>query len=316
MSTSDRDPQAPIVAAYSPSSSGREPVEFGIAASRVTGAPLTVLTIRHGGPLVNALAGSIDEDDDARAVKHLRTDLQQRHIEAEVVVRDARTAGAGVIDAMEELSPQMVVLAVTKRRGVGSALLGTTIERVLHAATCPVAVVPRGYQRPEQGVQLIGVAYTPTSEGIEALRAGAMLARNASVRLRAIMVLDPKHAEDQASGIMAEQHRDDAPEMNEEARERMDAQSGLRDALAQYAGDLDGEMDVLYNDPADGLVAASRHVDLLVMGSRGRGPRRATVLGSVSRKVAEECACPVVILPRGAEDSTSELISRIGTADS
>src|SRR6202008_4221395 len=98
----------------------REPVECGIAASRVIGAPLTVLTVRHGGPLVNALAGSINEDDDARGVQRLRTDLQQRHVEAEVVVRDARTAGAGLIAAMEEFSPQLVVMAVTKRGGLGS----------------------------------------------------------------------------------------------------------------------------------------------------------------------------------------------------
>jgi nucleotide-binding universal stress UspA family protein len=230
-------------------------------------------------------------------------------------VRDARTAGAGLIAAMEELSPLMVVMAVTERGGIRSALLGTTIERVLHAASCPVAVVPRGYRRPEQGVQLIGVAYTPTPEGIEALRAGAMLARNASVRLRAITELDPKHAEDQAPGIMAQQHRDTAPEVDAEARERMDEQSGLRGALANFAGDLDAETDVLYNDPAEGLVAASRHVDLLVMGSRARGARRSTVLGSVSRKVAEQCACPVVILPLGAKDTTSDLFSRAGTAD-
>jgi len=50
---------------------------------------------------------------------------------------------------------------------------------------------------------------------------------------------------------------------------------------------------------ADGLLAAARHVDLLVMGSRGRGPLRAAILGSVSHSVSRQAPCPVVILPRG-----------------
>ena len=61
------------------------------------------------------------------------------------------------------------------------------------------------------------------------------------------------------------------------------------------------EADLLVNDPADGLIAASRRVDMLVMGSRALGPKRAVLLGSVSRKVVAGAACPVLVLPRGAE---------------
>jgi nucleotide-binding universal stress UspA family protein len=63
--------------------------------------------------------------------------------------------------------------------------------------------------------------------------------------------------------------------------------------------DLDSELDILFNDPVEGLLAAARHVDLLVMGSRGRGPVRAAILGSVSHSVSRQAPCPVVILPRG-----------------
>ena len=34
------DTIAPVIAAFAPSKSSREPIEFGIAASQVTGAPL------------------------------------------------------------------------------------------------------------------------------------------------------------------------------------------------------------------------------------------------------------------------------------
>ena len=74
------DPQAPILVAYSPSKSGRAPVEFGIAASRITGAPLTILTIRHGGPLADRYAGEMDDTigEDAQAIKHLTRSTRSR----------------------------------------------------------------------------------------------------------------------------------------------------------------------------------------------------------------------------------------------
>ena len=66
---------------------------------------------------------------------------------------------------------------------------------------------------------------------------------------------------------------------------------------------------MLVNDPADGLIAASRRVDMLIMGSRALGPKRAVLLGSVSRKVVAGAACPVLVLPRGAEGQTDALLA-------
>ena len=314
MTVSDRDSQAPILVAYSPESAGREPVEFGIAASRVTGAPLSIIVIQHGGPVVDAVGGGVPDDPHAsvgKSAEHLRQDLRRRKIEADVSVRQSRTAGSGIMDATEELSPAMIVLASTKRSAVGAALLGGTIEHVIHEAKRPVAVVPQGYKRPEGGVQVVGAAYAQTEEGRDALRAAAGIARAGGVRLRAITVLDPKLAEQQGLGMMSEQHRDVDPGQADEARQLAADKTGLKDALAEVAQGVESEIDILYNEPADGLVAASRHVDLLVMGSRARGPRRAAVLGSVSRKVAEETACPVIILPHGTEDATDDLISHV-----
>ena len=47
------------------------------------------------------------------------------------------------------------------------------------------------------------------------------------------------------------------------------------------------------------LAAASGDLDLLVCGSRGYGPVRRVLLGSVSRRLSHEARCPLIVLPRG-----------------
>ena len=48
-------------------------------------------------------------------------------------------------------------------------------------------------------------------------------------------------------------------------------------------------------------------VDLLVCGSRGRGPLGRVVLGSVSAGVLRKARCPVLVVPRGARDGFATL---------
>ena len=167
-----------------------------------------------------------------------------------------------------------------------------------HLPDNSITVIPEDYEPPAAGLQTIGAAYAPTSEGREALRVAASLARASSARLRAIEVLDPKHAEEQSPGLLASQHHDRDPSEDTEAAHRLGKEAELQEALDAVSEGLESEVDFLFNDPADGLLAAARHLDLLVMGSRGHGPVRAAIFGSVSHSVAKEAPCPVLILPR------------------
>jgi nucleotide-binding universal stress UspA family protein len=55
-----------------------------------------------------------------------------------------------------------------------------------------------------------------------------------------------------------------------------------------------------FGHPADAIVeeAARFRADLIIMGSRGRGPVRSALLGSVSAEVADRAPCPVLIARR------------------
>src|SRR4051812_6561564 len=303
MESSASQTRAPIVAAFAPGPAAHEPVEFGLAASRITGAPLVIVSVEHGTPLFNDLVYEHDDE-----IARLRQELVRSGIrDPDIRVFDDSSGARGLARAMDEIRPELIVLSAS-RRGTPRTL-GTTAQRVIHASSCPVAIVPLGYQRPEGGVQLIGAAYSPSDEGREALQAAVTLARAAGVRVRVIEVQDPKHAGDQSHGLLAEEHRDVSRSEREAARERAGATGKLSAAVAELANGVDVEIDVLVNEPAEGLLAASRNVDMLIMGSRALGPKRAVLLGSVSRKVIAAAACPVLVLPRGAQAQTDALLA-------
>ena len=103
-------------------------------------------------------------------------------------------------------------------------------------------------------MKTVGAAFVPTAGGRETLRAAAQLARSAGARLVAVMVLDPKDAEEQSPGLMAAAHHDQDASEDVAGRERIAAEDALREALAGSATDLDAEPDVLFQDPDDGLI--------------------------------------------------------------
>jgi nucleotide-binding universal stress UspA family protein len=82
----------------------------------------------------------------------------------------------------------------------------------------------------------------------------------------------------------------------------------MREALQ---GELDEASDLLASGAAttlllDGPAAAmlsaqSGELDLLVTGSRGYGPVRRVLVGSVSRALVREGSCPIVVVPRPGE---------------
>ena len=64
--------------------------------------------------------------------------------------------------------------------------------------------------------------------------------------------------------------------------------------------------------PVAALTEASAGLDLLVCGSRGYGPLRSVLLGSVSRRLSHVARCPLLIVPRGAAVDAERVFSEDG----
>ena len=89
------------------------------------------------------------------------------------------------------------------------------------------------------------------------------------------------------------------------------ARDDLSQSLARTLGDVTSPVDISgevvdgYAD--DELARLSEEVDLLICGSRGRGPVGRVVLGSVAAGVLRKARCPVLVVPRGAPDGFATL---------
>ena len=79
----------------------------------------------------------------------------------------------------------------------------------------------------------------------------------------------------------------------------------LDEAIAAVPDDVPAEGAVLRGEPVRRLVEAAADSDILMVGSRGYGPLRRTLLGSVAGALVRSARCPVLVYPRGTQSSTS-----------
>jgi nucleotide-binding universal stress UspA family protein len=314
----------PILAGYDPRLEDHGPVRFGVAAARFTGAPLVVASVESGASLVGVYAGpeqpyavgmSLDQDlmeDCQQALDDVEAELKAYGVRAECRILRSTSAAKALHEEAERDGVALLVVG-SHRSGDDSRLrLGSTADRLIHGAPCPIAVVPHQWQ-PKGQLEEIGVAYVESDEGREALHAAHALARRAGARLRVLTVIKPSVRMALEAEAPQEGRRGTSVE-DVEGEHMLMAERAIRRELEALADDGDVEVDVHAGDPADVLIHVSEHLDLMVCGSRGYGPLRAVLLGSVSRRLADEARCPVLVLPRGVKSSLDALLEEAAVA--
>jgi nucleotide-binding universal stress UspA family protein len=290
-----------IVVGHDGSDSGDDAATLGAQLAKATGESLLVISVY---PQENPIGiGRVDAEwveamrEQAREV----SGCAKRFLDGRGIAADYRIAGSGSaahgLDDVAEAEHASLIVVGSERHGARRRISpGSTGERLLHGAICPVAIAPRGFrERPtDTPVQRIGVSFLDTPEAQEALQFSAKLAGATGATLtlytvvaRRAEVFSPVIGRDAEEAFLA-RVRDDV----REAQDR---------AVAALPDGVEATEELLEGDTVDALAALDEHeIDLLVCGSRGYGPVRRVLLGGVLRKLIRRAACPVVVVPRGA----------------
>ncbi len=220
--------------------------------------------------------------------------LSELEVETRAIIDES--AARALHYLCEEEEPLLITLGSAHRGPVGRILLGSVGEGLLSGAPCPIAVAPQGYGQGEKepGLRRIGVAFDGSSESSAALRTAIALAERAHASLTVVGVAEPPHYGEAAAFAFLTVGEYESAEYKE-------TQRLLDKALAQVPKALEAEPRIMQGMPAKLIAEAAQDFDLLLVGSRGYGPLRRTLLGSVSAKLMRSALCPVMVLPRGAE---------------
>jgi nucleotide-binding universal stress UspA family protein len=308
----------PIIVGYDPTTADRAPVEFGLAIARLTGARLVVASVEAGPPVLAVgtqtpgVAGVVQAPDpDLVADCTEALDALAGELASESAVECRKLQGTSAARALHEAAEAedagLLVVGSHRRGPKGKIGTGSTAARLLPGAPCPVAVVPRAWSA-RGAIATVGVAANDSEEARQALRGAHALARAAGATLRVITVVEPGlslYAKTEPR--TAERPGKDVTSVEGEAR--LEAEERLRAAVAELGDDVPSSVDAFIGDPAEVLIERSEQLDLLVCGSRGYGPLRAVMLGSVTRRVASEARCPVIVLARGIKSPLEELFA-------
>lgn len=120
-----------------------------------------------------------------------------------------------------------------------------------------------------------------------------------------------------ADTYLLDSHRIDTIRTDTEARARAfvdEVRAAPEVAGVPGVGDVPLTMQVLAGPAAEQLVDRSEAADLLVVGSRGRGAVRSTVLGSVALHCSVHAHCPVVVVRPGRQPEDGPVV--VGLEDS
>ncbi len=232
-----------------------------------------------------------------QAVELLDRERQALEVDADLLSVGSESVGVGLHRLAEEHEADLLVVGSCHRGRAGRVLLTDNTLAALDGAPCTVAVASAGYAGAARPLGSIGVAYDGTPQSEVALAVARALATREDAGVRALRVL----------AYPVTPYMTEAPTLWEDAcKEQLEA---ARREL-ELPGEVEGE--VVMGRLDDALETFSGEVNLLVVGSRDRGPLRRALLGSTSAHLAHSSRCPLIVVARGVASPPAVSVSGEG----
>jgi len=285
-----------IIVGVDGSEGSNDAVSLASSLAGITGAELMLVNVfpyeLHPNRAANPAFKEYLKRDSEDLLAGLLRELGVEGTEVRSVPNPSPAHGLHALAEAEDAA--LIVVGSTHTGRAGRVLPGSTGERLLHGAPCPVAVAPKGYaQRSGQEHGLVGCGYDGTQSARRALDAARSIASATGSRLRVIRGFKPVPFDIPPGSVATGGLSSYNDDLRDRAAEELDAAV----AKIEPAG---AEPQLVVGDPGDVLVKATEGLDLLMMGSRGYGPLHAVLVGGVAGRVVREAACPVIVFPRSA----------------
>jgi nucleotide-binding universal stress UspA family protein len=294
---------AKVIVGYDGSEQGRDALSLGEALTARDG-ELIVCCVNH----YQALSARIDPTepriDQATAQEFVAeaTALLKRGL----TVTPMFLAGAGAPETLQRTAKEqhadLLVLGSSHRGAVGRVLIGSVTEQALHGAPCAVAVAPVGFHTRATPARLrrIAVGCDVREPTPGALAAGIELCEETGAALLLAAVAD--------DAAIADPTRATMPYAEVLEARIHAAEQAVAAALNSVPKGVSATGEVRDGEAAEQLLEVTESVDLLVLGSHGRGLIGRLIMGSTSDAIVRSAACPVLVVPpaANAEDAQRE----------
>ncbi|HEX6653141.1 MAG TPA: universal stress protein [Thermoleophilaceae bacterium] len=295
-----------ILVGYDDSDQAKDALALGRQIADATGAELVLAGVSQFDPVWRDWDPHF-RDADAEFADELRAAAKAAGAEMEHV--PSSSPARGLHDVAERTHADLIVVGSSHHGRLGRSLAGGTGMALLHGAPCAVGIAPHGYRdRAGNGIAGVTLGFDGSEEAGHALMAASRLARDAKVPLRLISVAVPPPRTVGKGGETGWHALLEAIE--EQARGR------ISEARQAVPDGVEVEATLISGDPVEALAgSADRPGTVMVIGSRGYGPLRRVLLGSVSTPLVRSASCPVIVTPRGMhEHSPDEAATVVGTA--
>lgn len=273
-------------------------VRSGLAVARAAGARAFLMHAAQLEPmLVGYEAGAgpaLEHEQLAQCGKELRRQIERLGLGGPELAGSRVLTGAPhrvLTETAKEIGADLIVVGATGSGPFAAELLGSTADRVLRKAVCPVLVVRGELPVPPRRV-LAPVDLSPLSG--DSFRCGlgmlAQLAGNTEVQVRtvhALSLLDAL-AFRQRTGTSVEQAERHASAQLQQFI--LENQSGVPFPVKTAVVPGEPRVEILRE-------LEEHPADLLILGTHGRGGMDRLVLGSVASTVARKAPCSVLVIP-------------------
>jgi nucleotide-binding universal stress UspA family protein len=205
-----------------------------------------------------------------------------------------------IVATAGELKADLIVIATHGRGGFKHLMLGSTTEKVIRQATCPVLVVHEATRGPiktaAEGIVLqrilVPVDFSDCAK--EGARYASIFATGVGANLLFMHIVHPPDCM-MVEGTAAAPNWPQLVEQTVlEAEDKLDQMVNFLPLVG-----ISAETQVEVGDPVEKLIAASARpdIDMVITSTHGYSGLRHALLGSVAEPLARLATCPVLVVP-------------------